>query len=278
MPELPEVETVRRGLQRAVVGERLLRTELRREDLRWPIPVRAVARLADRHLLDVDRRSKYLLLHFSGSEAPTAIVHLGMSGRLWVDRASADEQPDYEPHEHWRFDFGDRVMRFVDPRRFGSLDVAPAADLTDHKLLRDLGPEPLGEGFTVDYLHRDTRHRRVATKIYLMDARRVVGVGNIYATEACFRAGVRPGRGVGRLTRAECGRLVDAVRSVLDDAIQQGGTTLRDYIGVDRGTGYFQRYLSVYDRAGEACDRCGAEIKRIVQAARSTYYCPGCQA
>ncbi len=278
MPELPEVETVRRGLDRSVRGRSVVASTLTRRDLRWPIPVRAVRGLTGRRLTHVDRRSKYLLLHFSGDAAPVALVHLGMSGRLWVDPVRRRQRrPAFELHEHWRVDFGDRCMRFVDPRRFGCLDIVTTPRLHHHRLLADLGPEPFAAEFNADAVYADTRRRRVACKTYLMDARRVVGVGNIYASEACFRAGLRPGRGVHRTSRADCARLVDAVRSVLRDAIRQGGTTLRDYTGVDRNAGEFQQQLSVYGRAGEPCDHCGTPITAITQHGRSSYYCPHCQ-
>ncbi len=276
VPELPEVETVRRGLADRLPGHRLERVTLRRSDLRWPIPVAAVRDLAGRELEAVDRRSKYLLLRFSGDGAPIALVHLGMSGRLFLDVPKRARTP-WEQHEHWRMDFGDRLLRYVDARRFGILEVTPAALLPEHRLLAHLGPEPLSEEFGAEVLFRSSRKRRVAVKSFLMDAQNVVGVGNIYASEACFRAGVRPGVAIQRTTRAQCARLADAVRSVLQDAIAEGGTTLRDYIGVDANSGYFQRYLSVYGRDGEPCAQCGTAIKRIVQTGRSTYYCPTCQ-
>ena len=275
MPELPEVETVRRGLARTIVGLRLEAVELRRQDLRWPIPVAAVRRLRKRTCTTAARRAKYLLLTFDGSHAPTALVHLGMSGRLFVDDAIA--APAWRKHEHWRMRFGDRLLRYVDPRRFGVLDVAAWSTLGSHPLLAALGPEPLGPDFTAGYLYDKTRGRQLATKPLLMDARTVVGVGNIYASEACFRAGVRPGRAAGRLTRPDCARLVTAVREVLEDAIEAGGTTLRDYVGVDEEHGWFQRALAVYDRAGEPCPRCGGTVRRAVLGQRSTYYCSGCQ-
>lgn len=275
MPELPEVETVRRGLARLLPGSRFDAIELRRGDLRWPIPIAAVHGLRGRTLVDVGRRSKYLLLRFDGPEAPVAIVHLGMSGRLFV--SAANPPPPFERHEHWRIAFGDRCLRYVDARRFGSLDVVAQDALPGHRLLAALGPEPLEPGFDGAQLFARSRRRKVATKAFLMDSHNVVGVGNIYACEACFRAGVRPRRAIGALRRADCERLAAAVCGVLQDAIAQGGTTLRDYIGVDRETGWFQQSLQVYGREGEPCRACGAAIKRVVSGGRSTFYCARCQ-
>ena len=282
MPELPEVETVRRGAARYLCGRRLDEVELRRPDLRWPIPVAGVRALRGRRCSAVARRSKYLLLHFDGPGEPVALVHLGMSGRLFVDASDGDAvaevaPPPWQRHEHWRMRFGDRLLRYVDARRFGMLYVTAGRELDQHWLLSPLGPEPLESGFTCDYLRQRTRGRRVATKSFLMDQKNVVGVGNIYASEACFGAGIRPGKAARRLTGRECERLVGAVREVLSEAIEAGGTTVKDYVGVDQRAGYFQRELRVYGRFGEPCTVCGASIKRTVVAQRSTYYCPFCQ-
>lgn len=278
MPELPEVETVRCGIGQHLPGRRLRRVRLRRTDLRWAIPVKACEDLEGRQCTGVRRRSKYLQLFFSGAEAPVALLHLGMSGRLGVDVLRPDgRRPAWETHEHWRMDFGDRLLRFSDPRRFGMLDVVADAEISQHRLLRHLGPEPLQKEFNGSALHRTSRHRKVAVKNFLMDARNVVGIGNIYASEACFRAGVRPGRAAGRLTRAECGALARAVKQVLRAAIRAGGTTLRDYVGVDDRIGFFQRQLRVYGRDGDPCSHCSTTIKRTTANGRSTFYCPACQ-
>jgi len=278
MPELPEVETVRRGMAPLLVGHEVRRIELRRSDLRWPIPENKVRRLRGRTCRKVARRSKYLQLHFSGLGSPVALIHLGMSGRLWVDVLPPDEpRPPWRPHEHWRMDFGRYLMRYVDARRFGMLDVVPGRDLQEHWLIRDLGPEPLGNDFDGELLFQLSRRRRVTCKTLLMNSRNVVGVGNIYASEICFRAGVRPRRAAGRLTRQNCEDLVDSVQAVLRDAIGAGGTTIRDYVGVDESSGYFQRSLMVYGRQGDPCRACGTPIKRVVETGRSTYYCPHCQ-
>lgn len=275
MPELPEVETVRRGLEPQLIGSVLRRVTLRRHDLRWPMPVSAIRRLTKRRVEKVTRRSKYLQLFFSGPGAPVALIHLGMSGRLFLDPPPA--KPEWRTHEHWRMQFDSGLLRYVDARRFGMLDVVPAADLQTHPLIASLGPEPLGAEFDGEWLFRKTRRRRVAIKIFLMNAKEVVGIGNIYASEALFRAGVRPGRGAWRTTRAECHELAAAAQSVLREAIDLGGTTLRDYVGVDESSGYFQQKLAVYGRVDEPCLKCQTPIKRMVQGGRATYYCPLCQ-
>jgi formamidopyrimidine-DNA glycosylase len=279
MPELPEVETVRRGAAPHLVGRRLRTVDLKRDDLRWPIPVGAVRALAGKRCTALARRSKYLLLHFDGTGRPVALVHLGMSGRFLVDVvAPRGLRPDWRKHEHWRMDFGDRLVRFVDPRRFGVLDVVPAAAMPAHRLLCGLGREPLEQGFDGPFLHRITRHRKAAVKTVLMDGRLLVGVGNIYASEACWRARVRPRRAAGSLSRGECDALVQAIRSVLTAAIRAGGTSFRDYVGVAEDAGFFARKLDVYEREGQPCRRCTAAIRRTTDGGRSTYWCPGCQA
>ncbi len=278
MPELPEVETVRRGMAPLLVGQTVQGITLRRTDLRWPIPASRVRRLRGRTCERVWRRSKYLQLHFSGAGSPVALIHLGMSGRLFVDELQdAEPHPAFRRHEHWRMDFGRYLMRYVDARRFGMLDVVPQEELDSHWLIRDLGPEPLGNGFDGESLFRLSRRRRVALKSLLMDSRNVAGVGNIYASEACFHAGLRPRRAAGRLTRRNCEDLAHALRRVLRAAIGQGGTTIRDHAGVDQRSGYFQQQLMVYGREGEPCRACGTEIKRVVAVGRSTFYCPRCQ-
>lgn len=280
MPELPEVETVRRGAERCLVGRRLLGAEFKREDLRWPIPIDAVHGMAGKRCIGLRRRAKYLLFEMGEQpSAPVALVHLGMSGRLFVDTlAPRAKAPEWRLHEHWRMRFeGGRLLRFVDPRRFGALDVAVRAAIPTHPLLAKLGPEPLDAGFDAEYLFAATRGRKTAVKTLIMDAQRVVGVGNIYASEACFRAAVRPRRRAASLKRVECERLVESIRTVLSEAIEAGGTTLRDYVGVTEDTGYFQRALQVYGRGGEPCHTCQTTIKHVVSGQRSTYYCPTCQ-
>jgi formamidopyrimidine-DNA glycosylase len=278
VPELPEVETVRAGAEPHLRGRRLRAVTLTRGDLRWPMPAAGLQDLVGRRCTSVGRRSKYLLLRFDGREAPVAIVHLGMTGRFVVEAVGARAvRPPFRRHEHWRMDFGQRLVRFVDARRFGSLDVAPAAALAAHPRLAGLGVEPLGPGFDGAFLFRASRGRSASVKTLLMNARVVVGVGNIYASEACWRARVRPRRAAGTLSRRECDALAGAVRDVLRAAIAAGGTSFRDYVGVAEDAGFFARELAVYERAGEPCRRCGAAVRRTVDGARSTYWCAGCQ-
>jgi formamidopyrimidine-DNA glycosylase len=241
VPELPEVETTRRGIRTALRGRRITAMVLREWRLRWP-----------------------------GS---TLIAHLGMSGSLRV--LPVDTPPLTHDHYDLLLDSGG-CLRFNDPRRFGCL-LWVTGDPAEHRLLASLGPEPLETGFDVDYLAGRARGRKVAIKQFLMDQHVVVGVGNIYASEALFRAGISPRRSAGRVTRAQFERLVAAVREVLGEAIRQGGTTLRDYVSADGTPGYFRQKLDVYERAGEPCRRCGTKVRQVVQGQRSTYFCPGCQ-
>lgn len=279
MPELPEVETVRAGAEPHLVGRRLGRVEFARSDLRWPIPIEAIEAMRGRTCTAVTRRSKFLLVHFSGRNQPTALVHLGMSGRLSVEvRSRRAADPDWEKHEHWRMYLGgDRLVRYVDPRRFGALGASDARGLATHPWLAALGQEPLERAFDGAFLHRVARRKKCSTKALLMNAKVIVGIGNIYASESCWRAGVRPRRAAGSLTRGQCDALAAAVVAVLRAAIAAGGTTFRDFHGVDEDAGYFFRELDVYDRHGEACHRCGEALRRTVDQGRSTYWCAGCQ-
>lgn len=269
MPELPEVETTRRGLRPHVRGRRIVRLAVYEPRLRWRIASDVPAKVAGQHITSVGRRAKYLLLELGSG---TLLVHLGMSGNL---RAVPADAPRLK-HDHFDLvlDSG-RALRFNDPRRFGSLLYT--ADSATHPLLASLGPEPLGEKFDADYLYRITRRRRLAIKQLLMNSRLVVGVGNIYASEALFRARIRPQRRASSLSRAEAGRLVRAVRAVLGQAIRAGGTTLRDYLSADGAPGYFRQRLYVYERRGRPCRRCRTPVRALTQGQRSTYYCPSCQ-
>jgi formamidopyrimidine-DNA glycosylase len=271
MPELPEVETTRRGLERVLVGHRIVAVRVRDRRLRWPLPPGFEARLTGRRVRSVGRRAKYLLI---GTDSGTLLVHLGMSGNL---RVLAREQIPL-PHDHVDIvlDSG-RCVRFNDPRRFGSMQFV-RGDPGRHPLLRNLGPEPLAAGFDAAYLWGRTRGRRVAVKQLIMNASIVAGVGNIYANEALFRAGVNPRRAAGRLTRAEVVRLVTAIKRVLASAIRAGGTTLRDYLRTDGSPGSFRQKLFVYERDGEPCRVCGTPIRHAAQGQRSSYWCPSCQA
>lgn len=270
MPELPEVETTRRGLAPVLEGRTIARVVVRDRRLRWRLPAGFEAAVEGCRVREVARRAKYLLI---GTDRGTLLVHLGMSGSLRV----VDPALPAKPHDHVDLvlDSG-RCVRFNDPRRFGSLHFV-AGDPLAHPLLRALGPEPLSGAFDADYLYRRTRRRRVAIKQLLMNAAIVVGVGNIYASEALFRARVRPQRAAGRLSRAEVARIVAAVRRVLGAAIKVGGTTLRDYVNAEGSPGYFRQKLYVYERAGEPCRVCRTPIRQRVQGQRSTYWCPTCQ-
>ena len=270
MPELPEVETTRRGIQGALLGRRIEQLVLRERRLRWPVGPAVARAVAGQRVLATGRRAKYLLLQLEGG---TLILHLGMSGSLRV--LDSTVEPGRHDHYDLRLDDG-RCLRFNDPRRFGSLHWT-RADPARHPLLASLGPEPLGPEFDADYLVRRARGRRVALKQLLMDQRIVVGVGNIYASESLFHAGIDPRRAAGRVGAERLARLVGAVQQVLEAAISHGGTTLRDYVGGQGAPGYFRQELFVYERGGEPCRRCGTPIRHIVQGQRSTYFCPRCQ-
>lgn len=269
MPELPEVETTRRGLEPLLVGRSIERVEVREPRLRWPVAAGLPRRLAGRRITRLGRRGKYLLLETDGG---TLLVHLGMSGGL---RYLASARP---PGKHDHVDLwlaGGACLRFRDPRRFGSLHFSTAPDR--HALLAGMGPEPLGTEFTAEYLEGACGGRRIAIKPHLMNGRIVAGIGNIYANEALYRAGIHPGRAAGRIARPRLETLVMRIRDVLLEAIERGGTTLRDFAGSDGNPGYFQLALGAYGRAGEPCARCGAPIRLVVLGQRATYYCPRCQ-
>ncbi len=270
MPELPEVETTRRGVEPHVVGRRIVELALHEPRLRWRVPGTLPAKLAGQRIRLAGRRAKYLLIELEGG---TLLLHLGMSGSLRVLPATTPRIA----HDHFDLvlDSG-QSLRFNDPRRFGSLHYTTEA-LEKHPLLKRLAPEPFDDAFDGDYLYKVTRKRNVAIKQLLMNSMLVVGVGNIYASEALFRARIRPRRPARTLSRAEAGKLVRAIRTVLSLAIRTGGTTLRDYVGADGNPGYFRQKLFVYERAGKPCRRCRTPIRQITQGQRSTYYCPQCQ-
>ena len=269
MPELPEVETTRRGIAPHVVGRAVTAVEIREPRLRWPVPPDLAARLRGRRIDRLERRAKYLLF---AAGAETLLVHLGMSGSLkFLPRAAA-----HGTHDHVDVHFeGGGCLRFTDPRRFGSFHLTGAP--AEHPLLRALGPEPFDAAFDADYLWRVSRGRKVAIKQHLMNGHVVVGVGNIYASEALYRAGIHPARPAGRVSRARFEPLVASVRAVLEEAIAEGGTTLRDFVGADGKPGYFATELAVYGREGEPCKQCGGPIRRSVIGQRATYYCTRCQ-
>ena len=272
MPELPEIETIRRGLVPLLVGRRVLGVVVREERLREPIAKRGLSRLRGATISDVRRRSKYLLLDTDAGL--TLLVHLGMTGQLWV----ADRGRVRRPHEHVVIALDDgRELRYADIRRFGQMHVVRSGRLEAHPRLRSLGPEPLEGSLTGEILFRATRGRRKPVKNFLMDTHAIAGVGNIYACEALHRAGINPGRPVRRIGLPGWERLLACLREVLNEAISAGGTTLRDFLNAEGDAGYFAVSLRVYDRAGKPCGGCGASIRRIVQAGRSTFYCPRCQ-
>lgn len=269
MPELPEVETTRRGIAPHVLGRRVTGVVLRRPDLRWPIPDAIREEFPGQRIDDVRRRAKYLLFDV---QTGSAIVHLGMSGSLRV--LPADTVVKAHDHVDIAMDSG-RVLRLTDPRRFGALLWQPLGET--HELLRGLGPEPLSDAFDADYLAAKARKRAAPIKHLLMDQRIVVGVGNIYAAEALFRSGIHPARAAGRIGRERLERLVAAIKDILAYAIRRGGTTLRDFISPDGEPGYFEQELFVYGRAGEPCKVCGTTLRAADWGQRATVYCPKCQ-
>lgn len=270
MPELPEVETIRRALALRLGGRRLTGLVQRRADLRFPLPPALASRVVGRTLTAVRRRAKYLLADFD--DGHTMLLHLGMSGRLLFDG------PPQGPHEHLTFTFDDgRLLRFVDPRRFGMLDLHPTADLDRHPRLVGLGLEPLDPAFTGAALRRALAGRRSELKVALMDQQIVVGVGNIYASEALFRARLSPRRVAGLTGPRAAGRLARAIQAVLVDAIAAGGSSLRDYVQADGELGFFQDRFNVYGREELPCPVCSTSIRKAVQANRATFFCPRCQ-
>lgn len=282
MPELPEVETVRRGLLPVMEGVRIVRADVRREGLRWPFPDQMAERLTGAQVLRLGRRSKYLLLDLDSDE--TLIVHLGMSGRMLISGHALGkfhhEHPAPEKHDHVVFDMesGARVT-FNDPRRFGAMDLSRTSDLEAHKLIRVLGPEPLGNDFNEDYLVARLAGKNTAIKTALLDQGIIAGLGNIYVCEVLFRAGLHPARKAAKISAKRVAGLVPIIRDVLSEAIESGGSSLKDYRQADGDLGYFQHSFRVYGREGEPCvtSDCKGEIARIVQGGRSSFYCGQCQ-
>jgi formamidopyrimidine-DNA glycosylase len=271
MPELPEVETTRRGVAPHVVGRHVAELHVYDPRLRWPVPPDLRTRVRGRTIEAVERRSKYLLFRMG---ANTLLMHFGMTGSLGLYTSP----PPRRPHDHVDIVLDDgTTLRYHDPRRFGALLWVRGSGAT-HPLLRDLGPEPFDSAFDAPYLWRATRGRRAAIKLLLMDNHLVVGVGNIYANESLFRAGIRPSLPAGRLSMARAARLVAEVRNVLSEAIAKGGSTLRDYVDSRGEPGSFQLEYFVYDRAGAPCRICGKPIRSTRHGQRASYYCPGCQA
>lgn len=270
MPELPEVETTRRGIEPHIHHQTIDDIVVRNHALRWPVPKQLQQKARKQKIQSVDRRGKYLLLRL---ETGTVIIHLGMSGSLRICTA---ETPA-EKHDHVDIVFdNNKTLRLRDPRKFGAV-LWTEIDPAKHKLLCSLGPEPLDDSFNKHYLFEQTRKRTTSIKSLIMNSHIVVGVGNIYACESLYIAGINPKRKAGSLSLERCERLVTAIRQVLTDSITQGGTTLRDFIRENGQPGYFAQQLSVYGRAGEPCARCGRPIKQITQQQRSTFYCTRCQ-
>ncbi|MFC5512923.1 bifunctional DNA-formamidopyrimidine glycosylase/DNA-(apurinic or apyrimidinic site) lyase [Massilia jejuensis] len=276
MPELPEVEVTRRGVAPHLEGRVVEQVVFRREGLRWPFPAHLAGSLVGQRIAQVGRRGKYLLIDFASG---TLIIHLGMSGHLRV------LPPGVEPKKHDHFDLvvndgaHSQVLRLHDPRRFGAVlwHAHDDGDIAQHALLRGLGVEPLEAAFSSALLHQATRKRNAPIKQVLLAGDIVVGVGNIYACESLFKAGINPKTPAARISRARYDRLALAIRAILAEAIVQGGSTLRDFIAVNGQSGYFQQTYFVYDRAGVPCRNCGAPVRQIKQGQRSTFYCATCQ-
>ena len=282
MPELPEVETVRRGLAPAMEGQVIARADVRRPDLRWPFPPRMAERLTGQRVERLRRRSKYILADLGSGE--TLILHLGMSGRILISGAMQGSfhhlHPAPEKHDHVVLDMesGARIT-FNDARRFGAMDLAPTDRVEQHPLLAGLGPEPLGNAFHEDYLVARLHGRNTPVKAALLDQKVVAGLGNIYVSEALYRAGISPTRKAARIGAPRIRALVPVIREVLTEAIEAGGSSLRDHRQTNGELGYFQHTFRVYDREGQPCPTpgCTGMIRRVVQSGRSSFYCPDCQ-
>ncbi|NOE27885.1 bifunctional DNA-formamidopyrimidine glycosylase/DNA-(apurinic or apyrimidinic site) lyase [Ruegeria sp. HKCCD6157] len=282
MPELPEVETVRRGLSPAMEGVVIERADVTRPDLRWPFPERMAERLTGQRVERLRRRSKYILADLSSGE--TLLIHLGMSGRMTVSGDPmgqfVHDHPAAQKHDHVVFHMANGArITFNDPRRFGAMDLLQTANAEDHKLLSVLGPEPLGNDFHDQHLIKAFKGKNTPVKSALLDQGIVAGLGNIYVCEALYRGRVSPRRKAGQISAPRVAALVPIIRQVLQDAIEAGGSSLRDFRQADGELGYFQHKFDVYGREGEACrtEGCGAPIKRITQSGRSSFYCAQCQ-
>lgn len=270
MPELPEVETTRKGIVPYVVGETIKDIVIRERNLRWPIPVNLKRSLKNHTIRDLHRRAKYLLFY---TDNGCMILHLGMSGSLRI----LDNDQAYDKHDHVDIIFeSGHSLRYRDPRKFGSI-LWTKDDPMQHKLINHLGPEPLSKEFNTDYLYARSRKRTQAIKTFIMDSRIVVGVGNIYANEALFLAGIKPTLKAGKVSKVGYEKLIVEIKNVLSRAIKKGGTTLRDFVNSEGKPGYFSQELLVYNREGDACKKCKHKIKMIRLGQRSTFYCPDCQ-
>ncbi len=275
MPELPEVETVRRGLIPVMEGKQIICADVNRPGLRWPFPNGMAERLTGKVIERLRRRSKYILADLDSGE--TLLIHLGMSGRMMI---STGAHPDTQKHDHVVFHMqNDARVVFNDTRRFGAMDMAPTATIADHKLLASLGPEPMGNEFDEPYLVERFKGKNSPVKNVLLDQRIIAGLGNIYVCEVLLRAGVSPTKKAGQMSAAKVRSLVPIIRDVLGEAIESGGSSLKDYRQTDGELGYFQHSFRAYGREGEPCvtTGCNGKIQRIVQAGRSTFYCAQCQ-
>jgi formamidopyrimidine-DNA glycosylase len=272
MPELPEVETTLRGVEPYLLHRRVQSVDIRNPRMRWPVENK-VHKIKGQKILSLERRAKYLLLH---SNLGTLILHLGMSGSLRICPCDTE----FKKHDHFIMELGQGMqMRLHDPRRFGAVlwHDTQDGDLKHHFLLKHLGPEPLSDSFNSDYLRSSCENRKTTIKQHIMNNKIVVGVGNIYACEALFRSGIKPQRKAGNISKPRLKVLTDQIKQVLEEAIKQGGTTLRDFLRENGQPGYFKQRLKVYDREGKACRECQGTIKKITLSNRSTFYCPKCQ-
>jgi len=269
MPELPEVETTKNGIAPYIEGKAVSCIIVRQAKLRWPVPD-SIKKMQNQIVQRVQRRAKYLLLE---TQKGTAIIHLGMSGSLRV--VETDTPPEKHDHVDIAFEHG-KVLRLRDPRRFGCV-LWTQEPVNEHKLICNLGPEPLSDDFTAAYLFEQAKNRKVSIKVFIMNAQIVVGVGNIYASESLFMAGIHPKRAAGRVSLKRLKTLVASIKKVLKKSIEQGGTTLKDFANAEGQSGYFQVALHVYGKTGEPCSHCSTPIKQIKLGQRSTFYCPSCQ-
>ena len=270
MPELPEVETSRRGIEPHILGQKVRDVIIRQKKLRWAIPSQLKKYIVNQTVLQVERRAKYILINF---ETGCVILHLGMSGSLRI----TDQKVIPDKHDHLDICFANnKILRLRDPRKFGAV-LWTRSDPLKHKLLKSLGPEPLEDEFNGDYLYARAQKRKVDIKSLIMNSHIVVGVGNIYASESLFRAGINPKRSAHRISRQRYEQLVTAIKQILQRAVEQGGTTLRDFTRENGKPGYFQQTLAVYGRSDEPCIQCGNKIRQFKQSQRTTYYCSHCQ-
>ena len=270
MPELPEVETTLRGIKSHIDKANVKKVNIYQEKLRWPIEKKLHTKLSGKKLINLQRRGKYLILEFKNG---SLLMHLGMSGSLRI----LNEKIPLEKHDHFEIIFdNDKALRLRDPRRFGAV-LWTELEWQDHKLIKSLGPEPLTDELNTDYLYEKSRNKSLAIKSFIMDSHIVVGVGNIYASEALFRAGIHPTRATKRISKKRFERLVSSIKVVLEKAINEGGTTLKDFTNAEGKPGYFTQQLNVYGKAAQPCPICSTAIKHKVIAQRATYYCPRCQ-